>query len=173
MGRQCVRAWVWRVGLCLHMCAACAQAQPSACVMDLAPALVVKRLNALRAQPQACGDVPQPAAPALRWDERLAQSAQAYARELAQRDALSHEGARAAGLRERLAAEGYLMSSSGENLAAGPLSLDEALQHWMASATHCENLMAPAFADVGLACIAAPGRYQRFWVLHLGRGPRP
>jgi len=160
--------------LCLLLAAARCWAEEAlpACPAGLTPELVLQRLNALRAEPRPCGGAERAAAPALRWDLRLAAAAEAYAGELAQRDTLSHVGLRAHSLRERLSAAGYLMSSAGENLAAGPESLDDALQIWLASAAHCQNLMAPELVDAGLACVAAPGRYQRFWVLHLGRSPR-
>jgi uncharacterized protein YkwD len=59
------------------------------------------------------------------------------------------------------------MRVSGENLAGGPQTLDEALAQWLASPTHCENLMAAEFEDFGLACVASRGRLQRYWVLQM------
>lgn len=160
--------------LCLLLGAARGWAEEAlpACPAGLTPEAVLQQLNALRAEARHCGMAARAAAPALVWDLRLAAAAEAYAGELAQRDALSHVGLRARSLRERLSTAGYLMKSAGENLAAGPERLDDVLQHWLASAAHCENLMAPELSDAGLACVAAPGRYQRFWVLLLGRGPR-
>jgi len=152
--------------------AATAQGEAPACPAGLTPEVVLQRLNALRAEPRHCGAAARAAALALRWDLRLAAAAEAYAGELAQRDAISHVGSQGRSLRERLGAAGYLMSSVGENLAAGPEQLDDALQIWLASAAHCQNLMAPELVDAGLACVAAPGRYQRFWVLLLARSPR-
>ncbi len=151
--------------------AALAQAQPALPVScQPEPAQVQARLDQLRAQGQRCGGRWLPAAGPLQWSDALQRSAQTYAQELARRDLISHQGERSAGLRERLHAAGYRLISAGENLAAGPLDLDEALDHWLASPGHCENLMAPQFQDLGLACVSAPGRYGRFWVLHLGRG---
>lgn len=160
-----------RYGLCLAFWAlgAAAQGEAPTCPAGLTPEVVLQRLNALRAEPRSCGSSARAAAPALRWDERLARSAEVYAGELAQRDTLSHLGLRARSLRERLSAAGYPMRSAGENLAAGPERLDAALLVWLDSPAHCDNLMAPDLIDAGLACVAAPGRYQRFWVLHLGR----
>ncbi|MEJ6001573.1 CAP domain-containing protein [Paucibacter soli] len=160
-----------RWGWCLAFWAlgAAAQGEVPACPVGLTPAAVLQRLNALRAEPQPCAGAGRPAAPALRWDLRLAGAAEAYAGELAQRDAISHVGRQGRSLRERLGAAGYLAQAAGENLVAGPESLDEALQHWLASPAHCRNLMAPDLFDAGLACVAAPGKYQRFWVLLLGR----
>jgi uncharacterized protein YkwD len=132
-------------------------------------AWLLGQLNALRSQGQSCGEVPMPAAPPLRWESRLARSAQSFATELAQRDVLSHVGANGGGLRERFKRSGYLIARAGENLAAGQDEWDEVLQVWLNSAVHCDNLMQPEFRDVGLACSVGPGAYQRYWVMHLGR----
>lgn len=127
-------------------------------------------VNTLRAQARSCGAAVLPAAAALRWDPRLLASAQAYAEELARRDTLSHEGQQARSLRERLRTAGYRMRLAGENLAAGPDTVEEALAQWLASPAHCDNLMAAEFDDMGLACVPGQGRYEHYWVLHLGRG---
>jgi uncharacterized protein YkwD len=130
-------------------------------------ASVLEVLNALRARPRACGEHVWPAAAPLRGSPLLAQSARRYAQELAARDRLDHVGAAGTSLRMRLREAGYPTKSAGENLAGGPESLDEALAQWLASPVHCDNLMAPDFQEVGLACVEGPGRLQRYWVLQL------
>lgn len=134
---------------------------------------VLARLNALRAQPQACGERLWPAAAPLRVSPRLEQSARRYAIELAARDRLDHMGAGGTSLRTRLREAGYPMKSAGENLAGGPETLDEALAQWLASPAHCENLMLADFQDFGLACVSGPGKLQRYWVLHLAAPAKP
>ena len=88
-----------------------------------------------------------------------------------QRCAMMYSQARLAAtgssLRTRLRAAGYAMKLSGENLAGGPETLDEALAQWLDSPAHCENLMLAEFQEFGLACVPGPGRFQRYWVLHL------
>lgn len=128
---------------------------------------VMARLNALRAQPQACGERVWPAVAALRASPVLADSARRYAQELAARDRIDHVGAAGTSLRTRLREAGYLMKSAGENLAGGPETLEEAMAQWLASPAHCENLMVAEFQEFGLACVAGPGKLQRYWVLHL------
>lgn len=127
------------------------------------PQAATRALNAVRAEAQSCGAP----VPPLRWQALLDASARRYAQELAARDRLDHVGANGATLRTRLHEAGYVMRVSGENLAGGPESLDEALAQWLASPPHCENLMAAEFEDVGLACVAGPGKLQRYWVLEL------
>jgi uncharacterized protein YkwD len=131
------------------------------------PAAVERALNALRSKAQVCGDRQLPAAPELRWQSLLAASAQHHALDLAARDRLDHLGADGASLRTRVRATGYAMRLSGENLAGGAQTLDEAIGQWLASPAHCENLMLADFQEFGLACVSGPGRLQRYWVLQL------
>lgn len=149
--------------------AASANAPAYSCQAPVDVAWLLDQLNALRRQGQLCGSVARPAAPPLRWEPKLARSAQDFATELAQRDVLSHVGVDGSGIRQRFKRSGYLIARAGENLAAGQDDLDEALQSWLASAGHCDNLMQPDFRDVGLACAVGPGAYRQYWVMHLGR----
>jgi len=132
----------------------------------------VERLNDVRQTAAPCeGAAAQPAAvrQLLAWEQRLATSAQAQASDLAQRDLLSHVDAQQRSFGLRLRSAGYAAAGAGENLAAGQTDFDDTLQAWLASPTHCANLMQPDFRDVGLACVQRPGsRYERFWVAHLG-----
>ncbi|MEO6278470.1 CAP domain-containing protein [Roseateles sp.] len=129
--------------------------------------LAARALSALRAQAQRCGERPWPAVPVLRWQATLEASARRYAQELAARDRLDHISASGATLRTRLREAGYAMRVSGENLAGGPETLEEALALWLASPAHCENLMAADFEEFGLACVTGRGKLQRYWVLQL------
>ncbi|RZJ10184.1 MAG: CAP domain-containing protein [Rubrivivax sp.] len=131
------------------------------------PESAMRALNAVRAQPQACGDRQFAAAPALRWHPTLGDSASGYAAELAARDRLDHVSISGATLRTRLREAGYLMRTSGENLAGGQETLDEVVAQWLVSPAHCENLMLADFQEFGMGCAEGPGQLQRFWVLQL------
>lgn len=133
---------------------------------------VLALANAWRQEARQCGAQTLAAAPALRWNEALQQSAQRFAAELAARGELSHQGVGSPTLRERVREAGYALRAVGENLAAGPLGLDEVFSLWAASEAHCSNLMRGDFEEVGLACISGTGRYERFWVLHLAAPAR-
>ena len=129
----------------------------------------VQRMNELRLHADApCARtnvLPQE----LIWEARLASSAQRQASDLAVRDLLSHVDAQERGFGARLRSAGYAAAGAGENLAAGQTDFDDTLQAWLASPTHCANLMQPEFRDVGLACVQRRGsRFERFWVAHLG-----
>lgn len=152
--------------LLLTACAAVAAADPVADCQPQAEAALAA-VNALRARPQRCGERLWPAAPALRASPLLADSARRYAHELAARDRIDHVGSAGTSLRTRLREAGYTLRLAGENLAGGPETLDEALAQWLASPTHCENLMLADFQEFGLACVMGPGQFKTYWVMHL------
>lgn len=158
-----LRAW----GLLLCLAAPLVLAEPPPCSASNTRTEALRQLNDLRARGGSCGGAAFAAAPSLRWDERLAQSAQGYARELAERDQI--DPLRHSVLRDRFRAAGYRLRLAGENLAAGPEQVDELLALWLASAAHCANLLEPRFVDVGMACVPGRASGEPFWVLHLGR----
>jgi uncharacterized protein YkwD len=138
------------------------------CIDDAQMHKAVEQLNALRgrAAPCAAGGT---AMQHLSWESRLAASAQEQAADLAAQDRLSHVDSRNRGLGVRLRSVGYAAAGAGENLAAGQTDIEDALQAWLASPSHCANLMQPEYRDVGLACVQRRGsRYERFWVAHFG-----
>ena len=138
------------------------------CIDELQMQKAVEQLNALRRLSAPCA-----AAGAgmqrLTWDTKLAASAQEQAIDLALQDRLSHVDSRNRGLGARLRSVGYAAAGAGENLAAGQTDIEDTLQAWLASPSHCANLMQPEYRDVGLACVQRRGsRYERFWVAHFG-----
>jgi uncharacterized protein YkwD len=138
------------------------------CIDDAQMQRAVEQLNALRRQAAPCAPT-SAAMHLLSWESRLAASAQEQALDLAARDRLSHVDSRNRGLGVRLRSVGYAAAGAGENLAAGQSDIDDALQAWLASPSHCANLMQPEYRDVGLACVQRRGsRYERFWVAHFG-----
>jgi uncharacterized protein YkwD len=138
------------------------------CVDDAALQRAVEQLNALRRQDAPCASAGT-SMQRLSWEARLAASAYEQAADIALQDRLSHTDSRNRGLGVRLRSVGYAAAGAGENLAAGQTDIGDALQAWLASPSHCANLMQPEYRDVGLACVQRPGsRYQRFWVAHFG-----
>jgi uncharacterized protein YkwD len=49
----------------------------------------------------------------------------------------------------RISAAGFRWSAAGEAIASGYRTPERVVAAWMASAGHCELLLAPTFADVG------------------------
>jgi uncharacterized protein YkwD len=58
----------------------------------------------------------------------------------------------------------------GENLAGGDRNVAGAVQGWLDSPSHCENMMNPKFADAAVACVARAGsQWGTYWTMVLGR----
>ncbi len=71
---------------------------------------------------------------------------------------------------ERVSASHYKYRMVGENLAGGDPSVASAVQGWIDSPHHCENLMDPRFADVAVACVGdAHSQWGTYWTMVLGR----
>jgi uncharacterized protein YkwD len=53
----------------------------------------------------------------------------------------------------------------GENIAYGAKSAEEVVQSWLDSPGHCENIMDPRFAEMGIAYGAGQAsRRSLYWV---------
>lgn len=113
-------------------------------------------LNELRVKGGACLGKSQPPAAALVFDASLQSAAEKEAATAAANDGFNRAAGKMAGAeayRGRAAAKLTIKAKSGASVA---------LDAWMMSPTRCETLLAPRFADVGVA-------YQDgFWVLFLG-----
>jgi uncharacterized protein YkwD len=69
---------------------------------------------------------------------------------------------------DRLAASGYAWQAYGENIASGYPSPADAMAAWMNSSGHRDNILNPAFTEIGTASTAdATGRM--YWVQVFGK----
>ena len=135
-------------------------------------AAVLSRVNQFRAAGASCGSRGAfAAAPPLAWNAALRQAAEAHSRDMVANNFFSHTGADGSSSGQRIAAAGYNWSSYGENIAAGQGSVVQVVVGWMASDGHCANVMSPAFADIGVACVAgtASTAYRSYWTMDLGK----
>jgi uncharacterized protein YkwD len=147
-----------------------AAAALQACGARVAVDEVLQRLNAARASGYRCGGrAMAPAAP-LHWDASLYSAAEVHSRDMARRNYFEHRTPEGVDVKSRASAAHYKFRTLGENIAAGVRTLPEAMQAWMESAGHCENIMAPEFQDVAVACVAQPGsEWGTYWTMVLGR----
>jgi uncharacterized protein YkwD len=65
---------------------------------------------------------------------------------------------------DRVRAVGYREKLVGENIAFGPRTAEEVVQGWLDSPGHCENIMDPRFAQMGIAYAAGRAKRGLFWV---------
>jgi uncharacterized protein YkwD len=110
--------------------------------------------------------------PALNADSQLDRSAQDWTDELVSH----HEFTHGADFAERISATGFRWSQAGENIAGGFLTPAAVVAGWMGSTGHCENILSPAFREVGTgvsarATIVSPGTWTQDFGLRMGQRP--
>ena len=119
-----------------------------------APALASRTLelvNEVRARGTRCGQRSFQPAPPVRLSGTLASVAFGHAADMARHHYFEHEDLKGRSPAERVRAAGYREKLVGENIAYGPKSAEEVVQGWLSSPGHCENIMDPRFAEMGVA----------------------
>jgi uncharacterized protein YkwD len=131
----------------------------------------LQRINAARAAGRRCGARSMPPVPPLQWDEQLESAAFGHSQDMARRNYFEHRSPSGTTVRDRVtAATHYKWRGLGENIAGGNRTVGDAMQAWLDSQPHCENLMDPSFAEVAVACVAQPGtEFGTYWTMVLGR----
>lgn len=147
---------------------AVAAGQPTRCSVPVDEAL--RRINAARAAGQRCGWRSMPPAPPLRWNTALQAAASGHSRDMARRNYFDHRSPEGRTVRDRVAGTPYKARLVGENLAGGDRQVGGAIQGWLESPAHCENLMNPAFNEVAVACVGqARSQWGTYWTMVLGQ----
>lgn len=124
---------------------------PAASQANDVAAKVLALVNAARATPQRCGDQAMPATAPLKLNARLNDTAQAHAQDMAQHSYFSHTGRDGSQVGTRATRAGYVWRQIGENIAAGQMRPEMAVDGWLKSPGHCVNLMRPQYTEMGLA----------------------
>ena len=134
---------------------------PTAALADRALALV----NEARARGARCGTRTFSPAPPLALSGTLGNVAYGHAADMAAHHYFEHADLAGQTPADRVRATGYREKLVGENIAYGPQTVDEAVQGWLRSPDHCENLMDPRFVEMGLAFAAGRGsQHGLYWV---------
>jgi uncharacterized protein YkwD len=92
--------------------------------------------------------------PALRANARLDRSAQGWSNAMVADGDFSHGSDFSA----RISAVGFVWSAVGENIATGLPDPRDVVNAWMGSTGHCQNILSPSFADVGIGIRVSPVR---------------
>ena len=122
-------------------------------------------VNEVRARGARCGQRSFGPAPPVRLSDTLAGVAFGHADDMAKHNYFEHEDRTGRSPADRVRAVGYQEKLVGENIAYGPKSADEVVQGWLESPGHCENIMDPRFAEMGIAFAAGQSsRRGLFWV---------
>jgi uncharacterized protein YkwD len=131
---------------------------------------MLQRVNAFRATGAVCGSVAYPAAGALSWNTTLLQAAKGHASDMATNNYFSHTGLDGRTPAQRVLAAGYSYGRMGENIAAGQPTVESAMAAWIASPSHCQNMMTSDFQDIAVACVRNDAAtYRIYWVMEMAR----
>ena len=133
----------------------------------LSPAQATRALqlvNDVRARGVHCGDELFGPAPPVTLSGTLAGVALGHASDMAEKNYFEHVDPAGKSPADRVRAVGYSEKLVGENIAFGPKSVDEVVQGWLDSPGHCENIMDPRFAEMGLGLAAGRAKRGLYWV---------
>ena len=134
------------------------------CTGDETPPPELELINRARSQARFCGERQFPAAPALRWNENLETAARRHSEDMAAHNFFSHTGSDGSSFAERVSATGYRWRRVAENVAAGQRDAETAIEGWIASPGHCENLMNASYEEVGMSGIEVRNTdYRYYW----------
>jgi len=129
---------------------------------DDEPGLADELFNRINQEREVAGLPPVRRAPVL---DRIAGD---YACKMVRNSFFAHlDPADGAGPGQRAMNAGYRFYAVGENLAAGHLSVEDAMASWMSSEAHREIILGPNWSEVGLA-VRVGGPYETYWVQEFG-----
>jgi uncharacterized protein YkwD len=139
-------------------------AAPSGAQAPVLAARTLELVNQARARTTRCGSRSFGPAPPVTLSGTLDGVALGHASDMAEHDYFEHEDLAGHTPADRVRAVGYREKLVGENIAFGPRTAEEVVQGWLDSPGHCENIMDPRFAEMGIAYAAGRGKRGLYWV---------
>jgi uncharacterized protein YkwD len=100
---------------------------------------------------------------AVTVDDALTEAAERHSRDQADRGEMGHEGSDGSRVGDRATDVGYRWSSIGENVASGTTSAARAMELWMESSGHRDNIVNCKFREIGVAQV------EGYWTQVFGR----
>lgn len=120
---------------------------------------ITNEVNKLRAKGCQCGDQYMAPAEPLTWNDKLEKAARVHANDMSGNKHFSHTGTDKSVVDDRAVRYGYTWSAVGENIARGHETVEEVVEAWKNSPSHCAILMDPEFTETGAAID------KRYWVM--------
>jgi uncharacterized protein YkwD len=96
-------------------------------------------------------------------DDALTDAALGHSRDQSERGEMGHEGSDGSRVGDRATEAGYQWRSIGENVASGTTSPQRAMELWMESSGHRENILDCKFQHIGVAQVGG------YWTQDFGR----
>lgn len=107
--------------------------------------------------------------PALRLSAKLDKAAQGHACDNARRMSISHVSSDGGTLKNRLRRAGYAFRTAAENTGRGFASGARAVQWWMNSSKHRDNILLRKAKEVGIGIAVSPAPDNKLhWILVVG-----
>jgi uncharacterized protein YkwD len=156
---------IYRHGTDTWLVLASAYVVPTRAQTPVLATRALQLINEVRARGTRCGERSFGPAPAVKLSGTLAGVAFGHANDMAAHNYFEHQDLAGRSPADRVRAVGYREKLVGENIAYGPKSAEEVVQGWLDSPGHCENIMDPRFAEMGIAY--APGQAAKrglYWV---------
>jgi uncharacterized protein YkwD len=98
----------------------------------------------------------------------LGEVARTHSRDMSARNFFSHNSPDGRGPKERLERAGFSWRAYGENIGCGQDTAEEILLTWMDSFVHRENLLDPAYTEVGVGLVRG-GECWTYWTALFAR----
>lgn len=104
----------------------------------------------------------------LKFNPVLGAAAQKHSVDMALNDFFGHTGSTGSQLGDRISSEGYKWSYCAENVYAGGSTPEDAVQGWMNSTGHRDNILSPNATEIGvgyyfLADDTGQINYNHYW----------
>ena len=130
---------------------------------------VVELTNQRRAEGAVCGGTQYEPVPPLQSQSLLQCAARRHSQDMEERSYFAHNSPEGESPYDRIVDTGYSGQAVGENIAAGATTAAEAVQGWMDSPGHCQNIMSASFNEIGVGYVEGPGAtYGRVWTQKFG-----
>jgi uncharacterized protein YkwD len=119
-------------------------------------------VNTLRAKGCMCGSDFMPPVAALTWNDTLALAAKAHADDMVANGYFSHISPTGTSPIQRAMLVGYLGNYVTENIAKGYTSMNDVINAWIKSESHCKAMMDSLQTEMGA------GNKDSYWVQEFG-----
>lgn len=120
--------------------------------------VLLKLVNDTRLAGCNCGTTKMPPVAALTWNANLASAAIYQSKYMASIKSMVHTSANGETVGSRVTATGYNWTTVGENIAFGQTTEAQVFNDWIASESHCKNIMTASFKEMGAA------KTDNYWV---------
>lgn len=144
-------------GLYEHYWTLCIVQRPDPLTPDLVPVYEQEVLRLVNVEREKRGLNP------LKWDSELSKAARFKSEDMRDHNYFDHESPTFGSLENLLGFFKISYSSAGENLAGGLFHPEDAVEGWMNSPGHRENILNPQFTHLGVGYADGDGYFLAYW----------